>query len=1794
MTLNPLRFANAVNTQYLRYQLTASRLTDPDLAKQLKDLIWPNVRRDSPLLKGPYVSLSRAFAEGRPLQELVADGVLHPKMHLVSTHPTLYQHQQRALLAAKEGRDLLITTGTGSGKTEAFLFPIIDRCLRLREDPNAKEGVVAIIVYPMNALANDQRERLRDMLAGTGVTFAMYTGDVKEDAGELAVQTKRLSEGASRAEYEKVKAQHAREPNLVVIPPEERVDRKEIRAKPPRILLVNSAILELNLTRGQDLELFLDAPLEFLVVDEAHTNTGAKGAEIALLLRRLKALAKPPQGRITHIATSATIADEKNQDEGQRFVSRLFGCDEKNVVVVREQYQDISWPTRLVKTRQPENPEALLDAVLAALDKPTEAEREAALAPLIWQLAQLRLEGDGPLDERLFRLLQQTDYAHALYAQGDVLRGLHELVQSTWQRLKRDLPTSHAAAELLTYLALGAASELDGVPLLRPKLHYFVKGLDGAGVVFVPDTTGKIAPKLYLSCEKAQEEWEGRIEPTGVFPIVSCPQCGQHHYEAYYQGVTTPREADPLQGGMQGEAGAFFFPDQNRVEKLVLFTDRIVQADDDEDEGTSKHREGYVCIACGAMHLGKPTKCGACTRAKTLTRVLILDSVDRVKSCPVCKYSQGFAAKRYKHPFRALREITVANVHILAQDMLNQAEQRGRKLIIFADNRQEAAFQAGWMRDRARRFRFRQLLYEHLVAEEDFQKAKGQRPDISLGTLLARLKQTLKDQPELARLMAPEVYQDEVVEAFSPRVEKELERFLVIQVLREIASTYKTRASLESWGRLRVHYHGLGPDTPQLATLAARYNLNKQDLLAWTETLLDNIRRNQIVYDERAPIFSHKWDYRYDLVRNRYLPEMDFHPRGMRLEPEPGAERNTSVRAWISRNTMVQDWLRALPLEKKDQDAFLRDVWELFTHDLQLLRSLPALYYGDNNRIKGTAGVYQLDAHRIGVTKQDERHECDFCYRVHGRAPPNEACTRYRCRDGHVKPKSDEEPFDYDRSFLDSARTMVMAEEHTAQVPGEQRTRIETAFKDGTQGVNCLVATPTLELGVDIGALDMVLLRNVPPQPANYWQRAGRAGRRNRMAVIYTYARSHPHDAYFFHNPPSLLTGAIKPPRFNLRNPVMIRKHVHAAILTYFHARLRNADPNWLTSVIPTSIGNVLFDGRKPRMSVAPIVKPLRDALEQPGELERITEFVRATFATNWPKEAAEAATPEVLTKYVLEAPDELEAAYTRLLDRLQWAVEQSRRLARKTEEEGQLDDEERRFRERCEHTIQSLRPYQGDDPDAKKQQRQNYTLSVLQREGFLPGHATGRGHVVAQADRAYNAVWRRFEFDLPRPSAIAIREHVPGNLIYANGGKYKLSRYKFPATQQTQSPPVYHLDEETGAVHNVGEAAAAFHNASGTTIKSLPLVDSVLGFVSHVDDMEAHRFRMPSVVSGVLRQRHSGGNAYRTGDQEIQHRFGQRLTLVNLGVVRDPEEGELGFPICRICGGVRSPRETDEGFARFEETHAKRCGSPPERYALHVETDVDGLLFTGLNDQRDAVNIGETLTLAASHVLEMNRHDLMWVDLPQADNTWQLFLYDPMPGGSGLLQQVLERWTEIIQAATDMLRGCPSGCPTSCHDCLRTYYNQLHHDKLDRKLSISLMHLIEKTPTLANPIEPTIEEQAPAGGLPTNLGEKVLQELLASWGMHAFTPQHEIELPILKKRTWPDLAHAKAKIAIYLDGPHHDAPERKRIDTALRSELEKSLGWKIIVIDPKDLENQAVMKDHRAEIAMAMVERLH
>jgi len=393
MALNPIAYTEKVVRSFLKYQLTAYPFADPRLLTQMRRLLNMDEVRHTPLLKGPYISLSRSFKEGAAVSSFVDQAVLHPHMRQVipAGISNVYGHQERAIRAIHSGKTTLVSTGTGSGKTECFLYPIISKCLQLR-DAGEPAGISAVIVYPMNALAEDQLERLRGLLAGSGVTFGMYVGKTPEH--EREVSGHRLQPGSSRADYEAVLNRYREQGRPDAVHPAEELCSREMmrtEGKQPRILLTNVKQLELLLTRQIDVELFDHVRLDFLVFDEAHTFTGIQGAETACLIRRLRKFCGRGAQDTVCVATSATIVDERDPDAARKFASRFFGVHADEVECVHEEYQDDEWG---VERKLPPAPRGDCGELLSRTLKAVDSENPDGEIRAVYQvLTGLPLEG---------------------------------------------------------------------------------------------------------------------------------------------------------------------------------------------------------------------------------------------------------------------------------------------------------------------------------------------------------------------------------------------------------------------------------------------------------------------------------------------------------------------------------------------------------------------------------------------------------------------------------------------------------------------------------------------------------------------------------------------------------------------------------------------------------------------------------------------------------------------------------------------------------------------------------------------------------------------------------------------------------------------------------------------------------------------------------------------------------------------------------------------------------------------------------------------------------------------------------------------------------------------------------------------------------------------------------------------------------------------------------------------------------------------------------------------------------
>ncbi len=247
--------------------------------------------------------------------------------------------------------------------------------------------------------------------------------------------------------------------------------------------------------------------------------------------------------------------------------------------------------------------------------------------------------------------------------------------------------------------------------------------------------------------------------------------------------------------------------------------------------------------------------------------------------------------------------------------------------------------------------------------------------------------------------------------------------------------------------------------------------------------------------------------------------------------------------------------------------------------------------------------------------------------------------------------------------------------------------------------------------------------------------------------------------------------------------------------------------------------------------------------------------------------------------------------------------------------------------------------------------------------------------------------------------------------------------------------------------------------------MRALPLTDLDLAHESRITEDENLRFSMPVTVLGRLRQRCRGGKAFKIGDQDISFLRGQGVELVNLGEAGRVKQGQLGHWICSICGAAKSPYAVPTEIAQFLKIHKERCGKDVTRLALSIQAEVDMLRFHDVDSEAEGINVGEALRTAATRLLDMGLEDLQLLLVRKPDEKLDLLIFDPMPGGSGLLEQMLSRWQELIASAKELLAGCTQGCETACYACLKTFRNQFYHNLLNRHQAIELVEKLNHQP---------------------------------------------------------------------------------------------------------------------------------
>ncbi|MEU0265686.1 DEAD/DEAH box helicase [Nocardioides sp. NPDC006303] len=1506
-----------ITSTYRRYLQSLLAVRDPEIDAALRKTI-----DETPMLdKGPFLEATPPYAPGASARDLIKSGILSKRFadlhsEALPLDRPLYVHQEQSIRKVAAGRNVVVATGTGSGKTESFLLPILDSLVREQEQGTLGPGVRALLLYPMNALANDQMKRMRQLLANyPGITFGRYTGDTETDPRKAREMFGQLNIG---------------EPTL----PNELLSREEMRKTPPHLLLTNFAMLEYLLLRPLDLDLFStgdDSTWRFLVVDEAHVYDGSQGAEIAMLLRRVKDRVAPTRP-IQCIATSATVGSDATAVT--RFASSLFG-EQFEWIDGDGQRQDLITakrvPTPMGPFWGPLTAEQYVDRFTSGeAPDPKQLATEQGLATLRTTLAA----GPKPFDE----------VARTVFG---------------------DDPSARTGLAAMVAMA-SAARFPDGTTPLSARYHLFLRATEGAFTCL--STSG---PHVQLA---RHETCPTCTAP--VFEIGSCKRCGAVHVvgQPVHEGghlVVKPRKA--------GTRGTW----------LVL-SDEAEHTDEDEEAVATDGVEltaddAKICTECGILLKPDAHACARCSSTRLRAVRRLKERGDEIAGCLVCGARGSGTVRVFETGPDASGAVIATSLYQNLppssdpQDGTRPGE--GRKLLAFSDSRQAAAYFAPYLEDSYGRLQRRRLIAEGLLAAHADKEPVGIDDVVfKARSVAAKLKTFAAGQTsgQQARQVAP-------------------------WVMAEVVAT-DDRQSLEGLGLVRLT---LDRD-PSWRTPAPLTALGLSETEAWDllQELVRSLRlQGAVTMPEEVPAND-----------DIFLPRLG--PIWARLT---GSEPKMKVLSWLPTRGMNKrlDYVQRVLAElgsTADPRQLLEGIWKLLSAPASQVNWLTAT----SDRHLGV--VHQVDHERLRIEWVGDgvaAYACSTCRRV---APVSVrgVCPAIACG-GRLEPFTPPAvgaDRDHYRTVYRSMHAVPLkAMEHTAQWSNTEAAAIQQQFIRGE--VNTLSCSTTFELGVDVGELQAVMLRNMPPSTANYLQRAGRAGRRaGAAALVVTYAQRRSHDLTRFAEPEVMITGSVRAPFVPLTNERIDRRHAQSVAMSAFF--------RWLfetTGRIDANAGAFFLPSDDNQPSVALVEGFLTPVPAQ------ITDSLR-----------------RILPAEVAERIDAEGGGWARdLLD-----------LLEKVRQELEADVE----------ALDELRAKAAEErkyPLADRYQRVANTLRKRPLLGFLANR-----NVLPKYGFPVDTVELRTEFgygkgaganlDLTRDLAQAIYEYAPdativaGGLLWASRGLYRMAgrdlvEYKYFVCKSCGGFR-YSLDQPDGACPFCGEV-------SESVARTLTIPE--FGFVADREPKKPGPRPPKRSWSGavhVLEQpTETSSRTVRLAGGNIESVVGPRGRMI---AVADGPSGR-GFWVCEWCGhGAARTLHPKKPPAHNHLLRNLPCKGHSRSLDLGYvyETDLLTMDFDvpGFHGNRAAwTSVLYAVVEAACEVLEIARDDIGGSLAPVSATMWQIVLFDRVSGGAGHVLQVEANLEKVLKAALKRVSSCECGPETSCYGCLRSYQNQREHDDLSR-----------------------------------------------------------------------------------------------------------------------------------------------
>lgn len=1560
MAFSPVEASKAISEKYFRYLKTSFNIGEP-YSKEFQRLL----NESENLAKGPYLDVTDTFKSGKSIEELIEEGILSKsfsRINLPQTRP-LYLHQEKALRkVVSEHKNIVVSTGTGSGKTESFMMPILQELVKEYENKTLNPGVRALLVYPMNALANDQMERLREILKDfSEITFGVYTGQTEETRQKALSLYKSLNDNKSPIKNELI-------------------SREEMKNSPPHILITNYAMLEYLMVRPKE-NVFFEGEYsnnwKFIVFDEAHVYSGSTGIEVSMLFRRLKA--KLNVDSIRYILTSATLGEKEDDNKVAQFGQNLCSAPFYPEDIIRAERINLI----------PDNETGFYD--VSFYENISKALNENYSTDEI--IKQFGFNTNKSLEENLYeKVINDNNYwliRKLLSSPKTVKKIAHELKWSEQQ--------------VSAFVDVASLCEKNSVKLFDARYHMFLRATDSAFVTLAPDN------RIMLERQNFRFD-AGSDEKFKVFEVATCIYCNS----VYLIGKRINNILEQYSS-----------VDDIELKEIYLLSNSINDTDDNhtlEDEGISAN-EYKLCPYCG--NIRKPNGKNICEHGgNSEVTVFKLDpsASGRITKCPKCEnvniagvlrqFYSGQEAATSVIGTALFEELPSYKIEIKTKEKAEEnsfddfglfdeteedsendftIKELAKQFIAFSDSRQAAAYYSTFLKDT-----YNNILYKRLIVETLKEIAAS---GCSYSEFVDRLQINFEKY---------NIGGDNSTTGYDRSKEA------AKAVLKELIDN-NNKTSLFSMGLLPIEiglktgvYKSYDIDHEEFVDMCSNFALS---MMADAAIMTHNLNLNQSDIDE---ITHNGVQYSYTLSDSKKNYTKAFVPSRTGLSNK----RVDYVKRILERKKLKNPSI-TIP-DTDGLSAFLGLLWEKISTNSSM------------NFLAAINNGYRIDPDKININKNKGWFICDKCKQITCHNVEN-VCPSYKC-DGHLKPFNSEEYFadnHYFRLYNDLDIRDLTIVEHTAQLDRTTANEYQNLFKQ--KQIDILSCSTTFEMGVDVGSLETVFMRNMPPSPANYAQRAGRAGRSKQSAAFaLTFCNKASHDFSYFKNPVGMIKGKINPPNYTIENNRIGIRHLYASAFGFFwrlHPEYFGVVKNFINDDENGENGFKSFCAylqSKPEDLKNYLIKFLPEALAKENGIEQFG------WLDNLIGESG------ILTKTVSNYAEEISL------------LKDQKELLYKEDKPHEAVAIKRRINSYEEDSI----------------------LSFLSRKNVLPKY----GFPVDTVELSINN--EKSGLQLSRDLSMAISEYAPGSQIVANG-KLITSRYikRVPKLgwrlySYVRCPECNTLNIETylsddKPIKSCTQCGVEFGESKET--KTNVFLIPELGF-SAESDIKKPGLRKPA-------RTYSGEISYVGFKNDIEiHEYNIFNSKVTIKNSHNDEMAMLNrnpFFVCEQCGYTKID-DNQQFFRSIQQNHKNQSGykctcDTLKKYSLGYTFKTDVAIIDFPNHRITNWEQGQSILYAlirgiCTH-LNIEESDISGC-LQMLDGGYSIIIFDNTPGGAGHTKRLdnQENLIGVFQKALSIVKNCTCGGndgDSSCYFCLRNYRNQKYHDNLKRRYAIDFFEAL-------------------------------------------------------------------------------------------------------------------------------------